>query len=276
MRRRRSVSNALIYIVLILGAMVMLFPFLWMILTALKDAPETTRVPLEFWPEKPDLDNFARAMDYLPWGNLFYNTLVMMAVRVITCAITGIMAGYAFGRLKFPGQKILFILILAMMMVPSQVFTIPQYLQLADIGMLNSVFALIYPGLVSAYGVFLMRQAFASLPRELEEAAVLDGCSHWRICWQIMTPLLKAPIVAMCIITALWSFKEMAWPLVVNLNETKMTLTSAMSKIMADGTSNSDFPLLMAASTIATIPMIVIYMFFQKHFVKGVASTGLK
>ncbi len=276
MKTKRTFQNAIIYIVLSVGAVIMVFPFFWMILTALKTYPETTTVPLQFWPRQPNLDSFRRALAYLPWRSLFLNTGLTIFFRVLISAIASIMAGYAFGRLRFPGQKYLLMLVLAMLMVPSQVFLIPQYLQVAKLHQLNTVFALIYPGLVSAYGVFLMKQAFAGLPRELEEVALLDGCSHWRICWQIMVPLLKAPIVAMCIITALWAFKEMAWPLVVNLSQDKMTLAAAMSKVMAEGSSRSDYPLLMASSTIASLPMILIYMIFQKQFVKGIANTGLK
>ena len=273
---KKKIKKTILYIVLTLGAVIMMFPFFWMILTALKTYPETTSIPLQFWPKQPNLDSFRRALDYLPWGSLYINTALTVFFRVLISGIASIMAGYAFGRLRFPGQKILLMLILAMLMVPSQVFLIPQYLQVAKLGQLNTVFALIYPGLVSAYGVFLMKQAFASLPKELEEVALLDGCSHWRICWQIMVPLIKAPIVAMCIITALWAFKEMAWPLVVNLSQDKMTLAAAMSKVMAEGSSRSDYPLLMASSSIASVPMIFVYMIFQKQFVRGIASTGIK
>ena len=276
MKSKKTITKAILYLVLSLGAVIMMFPFFWMILTALKTYPETTAIPLQFWPRQPNLDSFRRAFDYLPWKSLYLNTALTVFFRVLISGITSIMAGYAFGRLRFPFQKFFFLLILAMLMVPSQVFLIPQYLQVAKLKQLNTVFALVYPGLVSAYGVFLMKQAFASLPRELEEVALLDGCSHWRICWQIMVPLLKAPIVAMCIITALWAFKEMAWPLVVNLSQDKMTLAAAMSKVMSEGSSRSDYPLLMASSTIASLPMIVVYMIFQKQFVKGIANTGIK
>jgi len=184
------------------------------------------------------------------------------------------MAGYAFGRLKFKGRDLCFSLVLFQMMVPAQIFIIPQYLMLSKVNMLNTIFSLIFPGLVTAFGTFLMRQAFMGLPKDLEEAARLDGCNIGQTFLHVMAPLTKSSMVALAIFTALFGYKELLWPLIANTNENTMPLASALAKLQ--GQFSSNYPELMAASVIACVPMIVLYLFFQRQFIEGIATSGGK
>lgn len=263
------------YLILCLGSTVMLVPFAWMILTAFKTTTEATQMnPFVIFPKKWNLDSFINVSRKINFFRLYINTLLMIAGRIICAVLTACMAGYAFGRLHFKGRDFCFSLVLFQMMVPGQIFVIPQYLILSKIGLLNTIFSLIFPGLVTAFGTFLMRQAFMGMPRDLEESACLDGCNIGQIFLYIMAPLTKSPMVALSIFTALFGYKELLWPLIANTNDKTMPLASALAKLQ--GQFSSNFPELMAASVLACIPMIVIYLFFQRQFIEGIATSGGK
>ena len=184
------------------------------------------------------------------------------------------MAGYAFARLKFKGRDLMFSLVLFQMMIPSQIFIIPQYLMISRMGMTNTIFALVFPGLVTAFGTFLLKTAYQGLPNSLEEAARIDGCSIFQTFLRIMMPLTRSSMVALGIFTAVFAYKDMMWPLVVNSSASKMPLSAALATMQGQYTSN--YPQLMAAALIACVPMIVIYLIFQKQFIQGIAMTGGK
>jgi len=205
---------------------------------------------------------------------LYWNTLMLIVERVICAVLTATMAGYAFGRLHFKGKNLAFSLVLFQMMVPSQIFIIPQYLMVSKLGMLNTSFGLLFPGLVTAFGTFLLRQAYMGLPSSLEEAARLDGCNIGQTFLYVMAPLTKSSMVALGIFTALFGFKELMWPLVVNTEQNTMPLSAALAKLQ--GQFETNYPELMAASLLACIPMIVIYLIFQKQFIEGIATSGGK
>lgn len=165
-------------------------------------------------------------------------------------------------------------LVLIQMMIPVQIFIIPQYLLVAKLGLLNTVTALVIPGIVSAFGTFLLRQFFFSIPVELEEAAILDGCNRWQIFWKIMLPLAKSGLVALGIFTALFAWKDLMWPLIVNMSPNKMPLAAGLAALQ--GQYSSNFPQIMAGSMLAIWPMLIIFIIFQKHFVQGISTTGSK
>ena len=196
-------------------------------------------------------------MDFV---KLYINTLLMILGRIICAVVTATMAGYAFGRLHFKGKNICFGLVLFQMMVPTQIFIIPQYLMV--------------PGLVTAFGTFLMRQAYMGLPKDLEDAARLDGCNIGQTFLYVMLPLTKSSMVALGIFTALFGFKDLMWPLIANTEQSSMPLAAALAKIQ--GQFSANYPELMAASLIACVPMIVIYLLFQRHFIEGIATSGGK
>lgn len=275
MEKGRKMRTALVYIILGLGGLVMLVPFIWMFLTAFKSTSEATQMnPFIILPTVWRTDAFGSVMSKMNFTRLYWNTLVLIAGRVICAVLTATMAGYAFGRLNFKGKNLAFSLVLFQMMVPSQIFIIPQYLMVSKLGMLNTAFGLLFPGLVTAFGTFLLRQAYMGLPSSLEEAARLDGCNIGQTFLYVMAPLTKSSMVALGIFTALFAFKDLMWPLVVNTEQNTMPLSAALAKLQGQFVTN--YPELMAASLLACIPMIIIYLIFQKQFIEGIATSGGK
>lgn len=266
--------NIFVYAVLILMAFIMVLPFVWTILTAFKTQSEALKVPPQILPSSWSPRNFTVVMEALPFLTFFKNTFLMVLFRVLGSVFFSAMAAYAFARLEFPGRNLLFGLVLLQMMVPGQIFILPQYMIVSKLGWLNTIQALALPGIVSTFGTFLLRQFFMSLPKDLEEAAVLDGCSVWKIFWKIMLPLTKPGLVSVAIFTALFAWKDLMWPLIVNMSIEKMTLSSGLVNLM--GQYSVDYPQLMAGSLIAIVPMIILFLVFQKQFVEGIATSGTK
>ncbi len=262
-----------IHILLILVSITMLVPFVWMALTAFKTITESTSVdPFVIFPSSWKTDNFATVINNMNFPVLYVNTLLLILGRVVCAVLTATMAGYAFGRLEFPGRNLMFSLVMFQMMVPGQIFIIPQYLMVSSLGVLDTIFALIFPGMVTAFGTFLLRQTYMSLPKDLEEAARLDGCNIGQTFLFIMAPLTRSGMVSLGIFTAVFAYKDLMWPLICNRNV--MPLSAALAKMQGQYTNN--YPQLMAASLLACIPMIVLYLIFQKQFIEGIATSGGK
>ncbi len=275
MKNKKSVQYILLHLILILGAVIMVFPFLWMVLTSLKTVTESTSMnPYVIFPHSLRWENFVEVWKNNDFIRLYMNTFLMIVLRVLCAVFFSAMAAYAFARLTFPGKDFLFGLVLFQMMVPVQIFIIPQYLMIDYLNMQNTIFALLFPGLVSAFGTFLLRQFFMGQPKELEESARLDGCNIWKTFWNIMLPLTKSGLVALSIFTALFAFKDLMWPLIVNTKTNAATLSSALAKIQSAYSVN--YPELMAASVLAIWPMLLIYILFQKQFIEGIATSGGK
>ena len=275
--RRKSRLNrgrALIHAILVLGSFIMLFPFVWMILTSLKTNEESLRIPPTLFPETLNWANYSVVTGELPFGTLYINTLLMMFWRVVCAVVFSSMAGFAFAKLRFPCKKLLFFIVLTQMMLPNQIYLIPQYQMLSRLRQLNSIFALVFPGLVSAFGTFFLRQFYMSLPNDLMEAAVIDGCNVGQAFVRILMPLTKTAMIALGIFTALFAYSDMMWPLICNTNMNKMTLSAGLSSLK--GLNDTRYPIMMAGATLAMIPMMVIYLIFQRQFIEGIALTGLK
>lgn len=275
MKKKILFSHILNHALLIIGAVIMIFPFVWMILTSLKTVTESTSMnPYVIFPAIPQWNNFVTVWKNNDFIRLYMNTFLTVILRVLCAVFFSAMAAYAFARLQFPGKNFLFGIVLFQMMVPVQIFIIPQYLMVDFINMRNTVFALLFPGLVSAFGTFLLRQFFMGLPKELEESARLDGCNIWKTFWKIMLPLTKSGLVALAIFTSLFAFKDLMWPLIVNNQSNAATLSSALSKIQS--AYSVKYPELMAASVLAIWPMMLLYIIFQKQFIEGIATSGGK
>ena len=275
LERNRKISSFIIHLSLVLISITMLIPFLWMVLTAFKSITEATSVdPFIIFPKVWRKDAFKAVFANMDFLLLYRNTLLLIFFRVLCAVVTATMAGYAFARLRFPGRDLAFSLVLFQMMVPNQVFLIPQYLMVSKMGMLNTIFALVFPGLVTAFGTFLLRQGFMGLPKDLEEAARLDGCNIGQTFLFVMMPLMRSSMVALGIFTALFAYKDLMWPMIVNTDKDMLVLSSALAKMQ--GQYVMKFPELMAASLIACIPMIVLYILFQKQFIEGIATSGGK
>ncbi|HEL1545939.1 TPA: carbohydrate ABC transporter permease [Streptococcus suis] len=275
MKQSAFKSTIWMHAFLILVAMGMLIPFVWMVLTSFKTVTESTQMnPFQFLPSKWMVSNYTEAIRTNNFPILYLNTILMMLWRIFNSVMFSAMAAYAFARLEFPGRNVLFGLVLFQMMVPPQLFVIPQYLMIDQLGMRNTIFALVFPGIVSAFGTFLLRQFFMGLPKELEESAKLDGCNIGQTFFKVMLPLAKSGLIALAIFTALFAFKDLLWPLIINSEADKATLSSALSKIQ--GAYAVNYPQLMAASVLAIWPMLVLYVIFQKQFIQGIATSGGK
>ncbi len=274
MKQKKNISTLLVYIALILGSVIMIFPFVWMILTSFKTNAEVMQIPPTILPSNWNFDSFTKALSLLPFGNLYFNTAVMIILRVLCAVVFCSMAGYAFAKLNFKGKNVLFLLIIVQQMIPGQIFIIPQYQMIAKLGMTDTMFSLVFPGVVSAFGTFFLRQAYMGIPDEIGEAAYLDGCNRWQIFTKVMFPLTKASIAALSVFTAVFAYTDLMWPLVANTNINSTTLSAGLSSL--NGQFSTNYPVLMAGSLLAMLPMVVLYLFFQKQFIEGVAMTGGK
>ncbi len=270
----KTLNKTLTYVALILGSVVMIFPFVWMLLTSFKTQAESMAVPPQLLPSQWNLDNFITALESLPFVNLYVNTALLILFRVLCAVVFSSMAGYAFAKLNFPFKKFLFTIVLVQMMLPSQIFIIPQYLMLARMGLTNTIFALVFPGLVSAFGTFFLRQTYLGIPGEIAEAAYLDGCNKWQTFTRVMLPLTGSSMAALAIFTAVFAYSDLMWPLICNIDLNMMTLSAGLSTLNGQYTTN--FPVLMAGSLLAMIPMVILYLIFQKQFIQGIAMTGGK
>ncbi|MEV0345165.1 carbohydrate ABC transporter permease [Nonomuraea sp. NPDC050680] len=262
-----------LHAVLVAASLVMVTPFVWQIITSLKTLSDATRVPPSILPGG-HWENYGQVFGLLPFGHQFLNTVLMAAGRTVGQVLLCSMAAYAFARLRFPGKRLLFGVFLSVLMVPPQLFIIPQYQIMSSLGWLNSLQALIVPGLFSAFGVFLLRQFFLGLPRELEEAARLDGAGPLRIYWSIMLPLARPGLVALGVLVLLWSWNDLFWPLVVNTDPEQMTLSAGLASLQ--GQFQTNYPVLMAGSLLASLPVIAVFVFLQRQFIQGIAHTGIK
>ncbi|MFC5450407.1 carbohydrate ABC transporter permease [Paenibacillus aestuarii] len=264
----------LVHTLLIIGALLMVTPFAWMLLTSVKSLGEASQVPPVIIPPTFHWDNYAKAIMSLPFMTFYFNTSITTLAKVAGQLLFCSMAAFAFARLRFPGRDAIFLISLSVLMIPGQVYIIPQYLIMKDFHWLNTLAALIMPGLFSVFGTFLLRQFFMTIPKELEEAATLDGCSYFGIYWRIMLPLSKSGLTALAIMTILWSWNDLLWPLIVNKSLTKMTLSAGLAYLQGEHFTN--YPVLMAGSILAIWPMIVMFIIFQRSFIEGIALTGTK
>ena len=270
----RRNAKLLVHIILIMGSFIMIFPFVWMILTSFKTQGEAIMIPPILLPSSWEPVSYIEVLRTLPFDKLYYNTIVLMLARIVCATVTSSMAGFAFAKLEFPFKKLFFFIVLTQLMLPSQVFIIPQYGMLSAMNQLNTIFALIFPGLVSAFGTFFLRQFYMGLPNDLSEAAKLDGCNVFQTFFLILMPLTKTAMMALAVFTALFAYSDMMWPLIVNMNIEKMTLSAGISSLQ--GQHSTNYPVMMAGSALAMIPMLVLYLIFQRQFIEGIALTGTK
>lgn len=274
MKKTRNINSLIIHIVLIAGIAITIFPFLWMVLTSFKTMPETMRIPPTILPEVWQMDAYKEVFEVLPFAKVYGNTILVTIITVFFQVAFCTMAAYGFARIEFPFKNAIFMVLLAILMVPGQIFLIPQYLIIQNLGLLNTIPGLFLPNLFSAFGTFLLRQFFMSLPKELEEAALLDGCNRFQIFGRIMLPLVQPGIVSLVIFTAKFAWNDFMWPLIVNTDPDKMTLAPALSLLKGQYATN--YPTQMAGAVLSVIPMVVLFFVFQKQFIEGVAQSGIK
>jgi multiple sugar transport system permease protein len=270
----RRLGSVLTHALLVLGAVVMIGPFVWQLLTAFKSLPETTTVPPPLLPREWLWSNFAAVFDVLPFGQQLLNSLIVAAAVTLGQLAFCSLGAYAFARLEFAGREVIFALFLSVLMVPKQLLILPQYQIMSALGLLNTLPALILPGLFSAFGTFLLRQFFATIPKDFEEAALLDGASRFRVFFSIMLPLVKPALAALAVITVMHSWNDLLWPLVVNTAPASMPISAGLTSLQ--GQEWTDYPVLMAGAFMASIPMLLAYLALQRQFVQGIALSGTK
>jgi multiple sugar transport system permease protein len=265
----------MVYVALTAGLIVMVLPFVWMVLSSIKPDAEVTAAPPTWWPHEITLDNYATLFTRLDFPRYFLNsTLVAGAVtlgNVVFCS----MLGYALAKLDFPGKRAMFGLVLTTLMIPGVVTFVPLFILTTNIGLTDTLPGMFLPFLAGPFGVFLMRQFILGLPDELIHAARIDGAGEWRIFVQIIVPLCRPALATLGILTFLTSWNNFLWPLVVAQSEERYTLPVALA-IFAVGENKSDYGLLMAGSVVIIVPVLVVFMILQRHFVRGIATTGIK
>ena len=274
MHKAKTRNHVLIHILLISGIAITVFPFLWMVFTSFKTLPESMKIPPTFLPEAFQMGNYSYVLKVLPFAKVYLNTIVVTVITTLVQVLFCTMAAYGFARIDFPCKNLIFIVLLSILMVPGQIFLLPQYLIIQNLHLVNTLPGLFLPNLFSAFGTFLLRQFFMSLPKELEEAALLDGCNRFQIFGRIMLPLVQSGIVALVIFTAKFAWNDFMWPLIVNTDPAMMTLAPALSLLKGQYATN--FPVQMAGAVMSVIPMIILFFVFQKQFIEGVAQSGIK
>lgn len=262
------------HVVLMIGALLMAVPFVWQFLTSLKTLGESTRVPPTLLPEAPQWANYAEFFDVVPVSSMAVNSVLALVLRVVGQLLVASLAAYVFARLRFRFRGPLLAGFLVVLMVPPQLFVIPQYEVIRTMGWLNSVQALALPGTFSAFGVFVLYQFMRTLPSELDEAAKIDGANPWQIYWRVILPLCRPALAALTILTALFSWNDLLWPLIVNTIPERMTLPVGLATLQ--GAQGTDYPVLMAGSLLTILPMVLVFVLLQKQFIRGIAMSGLK
>jgi multiple sugar transport system permease protein len=272
--RRPSVGTVLLYVALSLGAIVMVTPLLQMIVTSFKTSGEALRVPPTLLPDRPTLDAYRTVLTQAPFGLWFRNSVIVAVSVTALILFTSSLAGYIFAKFQFPGRNLLFTLLLGTLMVPFPVVLIPIYLIVNNLHMLNTLFALIVPSMVSAFGIFLMRQFIAAIPDDLIDAARLDGASEFGIYWQLIRPQLGPAMGALGIFTFLASWNDYLWPLIAINDQDKMTLPLALAFFNSSHATRYD--LVMAAAVLIVLPVIAAFLFFQRQFINALVLSGIK
>ena len=267
--------NLLAYLVLGLGLVVVLSPFLWMALSSIKSQGEILRVPPTWWPETPTLENFRELFVRLDFPLFFTNSILVAVVVTVGNLVFCSMLGYVLAKFDFAGKKMLFRLVLATLMIPGMVTLVPLFVLIANMGLVNTFGGLILPFLAAPFGVFLMRQFFQSIPDELIDAARIDGASEWRIFAQVVVPLAKPALATLAILTFLGSWNNFLWPLVVATTEDKYTLPVALA-LYSTGQNETDYGLLLAGAFVVLVPVLILFLFLQRYIVQGISTTGIK
>ncbi|MEX2550926.1 MAG: carbohydrate ABC transporter permease [Nitriliruptoraceae bacterium] len=262
------------FLLIAAGAVVMFFPFAWMISTSLTTDTELFAIPPKLIPDPVDASAYGRVLEQFPLGRWMLNSLFITVSVTILQVVTSAMAAYVFARMRFRGRDTLFAIYIATLMVPFQVLVVPLFIEIRYLGMLDSYPALIVPEVAMPFGVFLLRQAFLSLPRELEEAAFVDGAGHIRVFARIVVPLAKPAIATVAVFAFMGSWNNFLWPLVVINSPRLMTLPLGLST-MSDRFV-TDWNLVLAGATISVLPILAVFLFAQRYVIQGFAMSGLK
>ena len=274
MEKRNTIQKILIYVILGVAAITFIYPFLWMIGASFASMQEIGAMPL--WPAHPTWHNFTTMVQKIPiWRSLF-NSLLVAAFTTSLVVITGSVVGYALAKMRFKGRQLIFYVIVFTMSLPFQVTLIPNYITIVNLRLVDTYAGLIIPFAISAFAILMFRQAFQGLPQALIDAARMDGCNEMQIIFKILWPNIKPTIVTVAILSFIGSWNEVLWPLIVIRNEQLMTMPQLVTLFAVGGRADAQLGVKIAAAVLLALPVIIAFLFFQKHFIQSMASTGLK
>jgi multiple sugar transport system permease protein len=271
-RNRIKLKSLLVYILLIMGAFVMLFPFLWMVTTSFKTPLEV--FSLNIIPENPTLQNYVKVFEDSLFMRWFLNSFIIASITTVSVAFFDTLVGYILAKFTFRGKNIIFIAILSSLMIPTEMLIIPWYLMSTTFGWVDTYWGIMFPGVISAFGIFLMKQFMESIPEDLLDAARIDGLNEFSIFWKIAVPQVWPALAALCIFSFLGNWNAFLWPLIVIESPEVRTLPVGLA--FFSGENEDYWEMVMTGATIAVIPLIIIFIFFQRHIIKGITLTGLK
>ncbi len=264
------------YFLLALLAVVVLIPFFWMLTTALKSENEALHTPPLILPGTPHFENFIKALTVAPFLKYFFNTLVVSACVVVASTIVTVLAAYAFARLEFRGKTALFFVVLASMMIPQEMLIITNFMTMAKLGWLNSYQALILPYCVNAFNIFLLRQTIMQIPEDLYTAARIDGLGSFRYLRKVVLPIARPTILTTALLSLIWIWNTYAWPNLVTTNDDLRMVSNGLKNAFTTSTGNIQYELQMAAATLVTIPLIILFVCLRKYIFAGMAKAGIK
>jgi multiple sugar transport system permease protein len=274
-RLKRRVISGILTALVIGGAVLVLLPFLWMFLTSLKRPDEITRVPLSFLPDRLfNLANYVEIFKRQPFHLYLWNTFIVSGVSTLTSLVFSAMAGYGFAKFSFPAKEVWFFSIICLLMVPFQAIVIPLYQWVVQFGLINTYIGLMLPHFISAFGVFLMREAIAGIPDDYIDAARIDGCSEMGIFFRIVMPMVKPSLAALAVIKFLWTWNEFFWPLVITNSEEMKVITLGLASF--NTMYYIEHNLATAAALVSIVPILLLYLLFQRWMVKAVVMSGVK
>ncbi|WP_283134563.1 carbohydrate ABC transporter permease [Rhizohabitans arisaemae] len=262
------------YALVVLGALVMLFPFAWAVITSVTPDGAVLATPPDLTPDDPTLDAYGRLLEAMPFWRIVLNSAWIGAASTILQLVTGAMAAYAFARLPFPGRGVLFAVYLTTLMVPMQVLVVPLFIEMRMFNLVDTYFALLAPSIASAFGVFLLRQAVAQVPKEFDEAAVLDGAGHLRIFVSVILPLIRPALATFAIFGFMASWNSYLWPLIIIRSPEFRTIPLGLAEL--HGQFTTEWNVVMAGSVVSVVPILILYVFAQRHVIASVAQSGLK
>jgi multiple sugar transport system permease protein len=270
----KRIVRFFLYAILIAGGLSMLIPFLWMVSTSFMTEIEVYSYPPKLLPDEIRWENYVEALTLLPFGRFFLNTILISFTAVVGQLLTCSMAAYAFARMRFRGRNVLFSVYLSTMMVPAIVTMIPAYLIVSAFGWIDTYWALLTPVLTSAWGIFLLRQNFQTIPSEYEEAARIDGASDWQIFWRVILPVSKPALATLAVFTLMGTWKDFLWPLIVTNPNSLRPVEVGIAMFSTLYATN--WPYQMAAAVVVMLPIVLAFLFTQRYFVDGITLSGLK
>ena len=276
-KKSASFSRALIYVFLVIWALIVLFPFYWMVLTSVKSfaAYNSEYIPRFFTPN-PTLENYTSAFQAVPLGRYFLNTLIFTVATTFLMMIVTVLAAFAFARLKFPGKDILFTLFLSLMMIPNELVIITNFVTITNAGLRNSYIGLILPSVTSVFYIYLLKENFEQIPEELYKAAKVDGTSDFKYLWKVMIPICQPTMVTIAILKVIECWNSYVWPRLITDDQAYFLVSNGIQEIRENGFGRENIPAMMAAVVVISVPLIVLFLIFHKKIMAGVSRGGTK